>query len=483
MEQFRFEDLESLACELPEEILRYKMSGNLAEADAAIDRWLTQPVAEELKTRLRVEKKFLTILPEQFPFTAAEVVQSMQEKLPSFSEKDLERLDRTGYAEWIWIEGEKHYIHNIVRNIVNEDPETVKALGIPEEDIREKEILKDEIARMKEKGSARWKYRIRATIRLKEEEFVPGMHVKVHMPVPAKLFQVTRVEILDYDKAMKAIDPEDALRRTICFEDTLEENREFFVEYEYEICAVYHDLWGQAGKEEASAEGKEEACTDCTESSESMSCELPEEAAECLKEQYPHIRFSPYIKALAAEIVGEEKNPLEKARRIYDYVTKNVHYSFMREYMIIEDIPQYCARNLRGDCGVQALLFITLCRAAGVPARWQSGLYAHPMYCGSHDWALFYAEPYGWLFADLSFGGSAFRDGDEERRRFYFGNLDPFRMPANNAFQHPFTRPKTFWPLDPYDSQQGELESEVCGYLARQLERKPALLKAERIED
>lgn len=472
MREFRFEDLASLACELPEEVLRYRMSGNLAEADEAIDRWLAQPIAEELKTRLRVEKKFLEILPQQFPYTAAEVVKNMQEKVPSFSEKDLERLDKTGYAEWVWIEGEKHYIHNIVRNIVNEDTETVKILGIPEEDVKEKEMLKEEIALMKQKGRSSWKYRIRATIRLKDEEFVPGMKVRVHMPLPAKLFQVKSVTILDYDKSMKVIDPEDELRRTIYFEDTLLENREFFVEYEYEICAVYHDLWSDEVMKNAGASG-----TGAEEKA------LPEDAAECLKEQYPHIRFSPYIRALADEIVGDETIPLEKARRIYDYVTKNVHYSFMREYMIIEDIPQYCARNLRGDCGVQALLFITLCRAAGVPARWQSGLYSHPMYCGSHDWALFYAEPYGWLFADLSFGGSAFRDGDEDRRRFYFGNLEPFRMPANNAFQHPFTQPKNFWPLDPYDSQQGEMESEKCGYLARHLERKPALLKAERIED
>ena len=472
MREFRFEDLASLACELPEEVLRYRMSGNLAEADEAIDRWLAQPIAEELKTRLRVEKKFLEILPQQFPYTAAEVVKNMQEKVPSFSEKDLERLDKTGYAEWVWIEGEKHYIHNIVRNIVNEDTETVKILGIPEEDVKEKEMLKEEIALMKQKGRSSWKYRIRATIRLKDEEFVPGMKVRVHIPLPAKLFQVKSVTILDYDKSMKVIDPEDELRRTIYFEDTLLENREFFVEYEYEICAVYHDLWSDEVMKNAGASG-----TGAEEKA------LPEDAAECLKEQYPHIRFSPYIRALADEIVGDETIPLEKARRIYDYVTKNVHYSFMREYMIIEDIPQYCARNLRGDCGVQALLFITLCRAAGVPARWQSGLYSHPMYCGSHDWALFYAEPYGWLFADLSFGGSAFRDGDEDRRRFYFGNLEPFRMPANNAFQHPFTQPKNFWPLDPYDSQQGEMESEKCGYLARHLERKPALLKAERIED
>ena len=93
MREFRFEDLASLACELPEEVLRYRMSGNLAEADAAIDRWLAQPIAEELKTRLRVEKKFLEILPQQFPYTTAEVVKNMQEKVPSFSEKDLDRLD------------------------------------------------------------------------------------------------------------------------------------------------------------------------------------------------------------------------------------------------------------------------------------------------------------------------------------------------------------------------------------------------------
>ena len=80
MREFRFEDLASLACELPEEVLRYRMSGNLTEADAAIDRWLAQPVAEELKTRLRVEKKFLEILPQQFPYTTAEVVKHMQER-------------------------------------------------------------------------------------------------------------------------------------------------------------------------------------------------------------------------------------------------------------------------------------------------------------------------------------------------------------------------------------------------------------------
>ena len=52
-------------------------------------------------------------------------------------------------------------------------------------------------------------------------------------------------------------------------------------------------------------------------------------------------------------------------------------------------IPEYCASRLRGDCGVQALTFITMCRIAGIPARWQSGLYADWRSADSHDWAMF----------------------------------------------------------------------------------------------
>jgi hypothetical protein len=69
-------------------------------------------------------------------------------------------------------------------------------------------------------------------------------------------------------------------------------------------------------------------------------------------------------------------------------------------------------------------------------------------------------EPYGWLFADLSFGGSALRRGNKERRNFYFGNIDPFRMVANSDFQKEFLPPKNFLRSDPYDNQIGECEYE-----------------------
>ena len=79
----------------------------------------------------------------------------------------------------------------------------------------------------------------------------------------------------------------------------------------------------------------------------------------CTNEQAPHIRFTPYLQELLKEIIGDETNPIIKARKIYDFVTTKVMYSYMREYFTIECIPEYAAINLKGDCGVQALLFIT----------------------------------------------------------------------------------------------------------------------------
>ena len=156
-------------------------------------------------------------------------------------------------------------------------------------------------------------------------------------------------------------------------------------------------------------------------------------------------------------------------------------YSFVRTYITIPQIPDYVATGWKGDCGFQALLFITMCRIAGVPARWQSGLYTPPNSAGSHDWAQFYVAPYGWMFADVSFGGSAYRDGDEERRSFYFGNLDPYRMPAASQFQHPFYPPMTWNRNDPYDNQVGEAEYEDRSLRGEEYDTQHEILEMEEI--
>ena len=241
------------------------------------------------------------------------------------------------------------------------------------------------------------------------------------------------IEILATSHPIYKLADENAPARTVSFRGKFEKNETFWVEYKYLSYVKYNNL-----------------------ESAQVSAEQPTFDTE---ELYPHIRFTPLIRALCKELSGNEKNPLLLARSFYDYCTKVGTYSYVREYFTLPgSIPDYYGAGLHGDCGVQALLFITLCRCAGIPARWQSGLFVTPDDTGCHDWAQFYIAPYGWLFADPSFGGSAHRMGDSERNDFYFGNLDPFRMAANSELQADFDPPKTQLRIDPFDNQRGEAE-------------------------
>ena len=82
---------------------------------------------------------------------------------------------------------------------------------------------------------------------------------------------------------------------------------------------------------------------------------------------------------------------------------------------------------------------------------------------------------------DASYGTSSTRAENEERRQFYFGNLDPYRMVSNSAFQKNFTIPKEQWRADPYDNQLGEIESADRGYSFSEYERSKTILLCETI--
>mgnify|MGYP001030947456 CR=1 FL=1 len=56
------------------------------------------------------------------------------------------------------------------------------------------------------------------------------------------------------------------------------------------------------------------------------------------------------------------ENALLKARKIYDFITTQAVYRFMPPYLTVTNIPEYFLSGLRGDCGVQAITFVTLCR-------------------------------------------------------------------------------------------------------------------------
>ena len=153
----------------------------------------------------------------------------------------------------------------------------------------------------------------------------------------------------------------------------------------------------------------------------------------------------------------------------------------MPSYFVLDNIIDYAINKSKGDCGVKSLLFIALCRLNGIPAIWQSGYTSEYNFCGGHDWAAFYLEPYGYIYTDVSYGVDAVRYNDEERRIFYMTNLDPYRMLANDRFYADFSIAKENFRADPYDSQLGEIEYSDHGLDFMEYDRHKEVIKIEDI--
>lgn len=438
---------------LPEDIRLCQLRGDYTDALRLIDLRLAQTnIPNCLRQCLEVHKEMFLRIQGEFPYSVEEALSMVQADIPDFSMEELQALMDQRYIRWLYADGEKRLFKRFYSSI------QVSALSISQR-ISGAEapspLLDISMRKMKEQGSITNRIRIRATVKLKDEQFTPGMFMRAHLPIPAACPQQSDIHIEKIFPETGVIAPEDASQRTVCWEEKLEENHEFYVEYSYLHTARYHDAYN--GKGQLSA----------------VSFDTSEKA--------PHIIFSPYIRCLCAELTEGIEDPLLKARAFYDFITKNMKYTYMPEYFVLEDIAGSCARNYNGDCGVFALLFITLCRCAGIPAQWQSGLSARPDSVGCHDWAQFYVEPYGWLYCDPSFGISSNRLGKEERRQFYFGNLDAYRMVANRDFQENFTIPKEHWRSDPYDNQSGEMETTDRGFRSGEYVRDQEILGCEEI--
>lgn len=434
-------DISWVKIPLPDDVLRLKNAGNLKAAEQTINCMLSGFLPECMRKRLELEKQIMGIMDVgEYPYSQSDALKMLNEAFTDFREEELNELIAASAADWIYINGEVHFHKLFLDNIVKTRPDYRMRLKNNEEDAsnaKKQKQLDDNISYMKQYGSRTAKITIRASIRINKQAERVGEKVRVHLPLPAKSRQNSDIQILEASPEIMITAPADAEQRTVYFETELKPDQEFYIRYTYLNHVDY--------------------------------VELNQKQAEDIQpefytgEQAPHILFTPFMKELLAEIKGDETNPVIIARKIYDFITVKMKYSFVREYAALDNISEYAAKNLKGDCGVQAILFITLCRLAGIPARWQSGLYASELYTGCHDWAEFYIEPYGWLYADPSFGGSAYRLGQTERWNYYFGNLDIYRMAANREIQSEFIPPRKSFRADPIDNQRGEVEYEDHG--------------------
>lgn len=104
------------------------------------------------------------------------------------------------------------------------------------------------------------------------------------------------------------------------------------------------------------------------------------------------------VKNQARAIIGEEKEPEKVARKLEQWVYKTLRKSYSDNAETTLEILDSKA----GDCTEHALLFVSLCRAVGIPAREVGGLaYLRgfkPLF-GWHAWAEFH-DGHQWVTVD-----------------------------------------------------------------------------------
>ncbi|MFH1453686.1 MAG: transglutaminase-like domain-containing protein [Armatimonadota bacterium] len=143
------------------------------------------------------------------------------------------------------------------------------------------------------------------------------------------------------------------------------------------------------------------------------------------------------VKDKALKIVGDEKNPYLRAKKIYDYIIDNVSYSYTPHvYLDQLNISEtaFVLKNNFGDCGAQSMYFAALCRSLGIPARATGGMLLTPGKPSTHFWAEFYVPSYGWIpvdttIVDALLASDSLTPAEKKKaREYYFGGMDPYRM-------------------------------------------------------
>ncbi|MGH7939699.1 MAG: transglutaminase-like domain-containing protein [Limisphaerales bacterium] len=274
----------------------------------------------------------------------------------------------------------------------------------------------------------------------------PGSIIRAWLPIPRNYPYQTNFQIISSSPAVKEVAPADSSIRSAYFEQPARAGlpTDFTLHYRYTRYGVWFNI---DPKQVTPFDGNDPAIALYT-------------------REAPHVVFTPEMRALSRKIGDGEKNPALLAKKFYDWIGQNIYYSYSIEYSTIRNISDYCRSHRYGDCGQEAMLFITLCRLNGIPARWQSGWHTFPGIHSIHDWTEIYLAPYGWVPVDpymcvvsAHYATALTPEQRDEIRDFYFGGLDQWRMAANDDHCQTLWPPKKTFRSDNVDFQRAELES------------------------
>lgn len=447
-----------IARDLPEQLLQWQREGQIARVEQWITETQTGETSESMREKMRVEQDRLRRLRRDFSLSETEMLEKLRLSIPDVSLHDLHHWRDEAAIQCLLLDGQIRYFRREPVNLFRraEDARNRRDAAIKEKERHTPEpsggdtpqaILHRHLAEALKAARTSTnpvvlpvRTRIYHTIRVRPDVVPEGALLRCWMPFPQEYRQQGEVNLIVTTPTLTHLAPNGTLQRTLYFEQRAAKKglpTVFEAEYEY-TCSSYVPELDPAKV-------------------------LPLDPKDSIvvvhtAERPPQLVFTPELRTLAAEIIGTETNPLRKAEKFFYWIDENIRYVGEMEYSLMPSVIEKALVTRSGDCGVQALLFIALCRVSGIPARWQSGWETKPLAPNMHDWAEFYIPPYGWLPVDPSYGVR--KSDDPAIRSFYFGHLDSYRLIANLDFERSFDPPERFWRSDPVDSQRGEVQWE-----------------------
>ncbi len=431
-----------------EQIEQKIAKGDFAEAKKMIRFALTN---DSLTPQQRYDLSFkidrLDRIEQDFSELDTSVFAYIKKFHPNVTKDEIAAWEKSNALENMTINGTKRYFYAAGRNLFRIDTTSRKyfeSANGRQSDSLDRLLVKyiPSVLATKKGDShllAPIKMKIKYTISVKPGEVPSGEVIRVWMPYPrTDVVSQTDIKLISTSQPQYIIASDSVIHKSIYMEGVALDGKPTVFSYELSYTS-YNKYFAFKPEDIAPYDTNSKIYQEYT------------------AESAPQIVFSENIKAAVKDVVGDETNPYLKVKKIFEWININFPWASAREYSTIPNIPEYVLANRHGDCGQVSLLFITMARCAGVPAKWQSGWMMHPGNKNLHDWAEVYYDGIGWVPVDQSFG-RIMDAPDSDSYYFFTKGLDAYRMVVNKGISGDFYPAKIYPRSETIDFQRGEVE-------------------------
>ena len=209
---------------------------------------------------------------------------------------------------------------------------------------------------------------------------------------------------------------------------------------------------------------------------------IPVEIQEYLKST----RFIPTdgkVREIALSITNDKQKISEKARAVYQWVVENTVRDPDVKGCGTGEVEKVLAQR-GGKCADISSVFVSIARAAGVPAREVFGLRLgkkdeEDMTSGHHCWSEFYVPGYGWVPADaadvrkIMLVDKLDLKGAQDKIGYYFGGVEQYRIALARGGRGYYLSPRqNDGPLNYFMYPYAEINGKSVDWLAGQADLK-----------